>query len=277
MENKTIIIENKETAYLIFDDGRLFNKKTNHFLKGSITATGYRRYQLTIKGKAYNFLAHRLVAEYFLKNDNNLEIVHHKDGNKLNNYKNNLEWVTSSENLKETYIMGRENNQTVFKISKEELEQYTWRQIDDTQYWISENGIVYNKNTRRKLKQKKDGYFRVTYYKDKKAITESVHRLVYRIFSEKEIIGQIDHIDGNKFNNSFNNLRDITNVENMKNAMDNGHKNLIPVVQLDDNLNIINTFPSIAAAAKHCNCQPSLIRRAINNGNKTHNYYWKKK
>nr|DAR07842.1 MAG TPA: NUMOD4 motif protein [Caudoviricetes sp.] len=42
--NKIITIEGENTNYLISDDGRLFNKKTNKFLKGSINSTGYRVY-----------------------------------------------------------------------------------------------------------------------------------------------------------------------------------------------------------------------------------------
>lgn len=41
---------------------------------------------------------HRLVAETFIKNDNNLPTVNHIDGNKHNNIVSNLEWSSYSEN-----------------------------------------------------------------------------------------------------------------------------------------------------------------------------------
>lgn len=274
---KTIIINDQETNYLIFDDGRLFNKKTNHYLKGSVNSTGYRTYQLTIKGKYYNKLAHRLVAEYFLSNDNNFSCVHHKDGNRLNNHKNNLEWVDFSTNLKEAYIAGRKTSNTTKQyITEKELNSKQWRQIENTQYYISENGEIYNSNTRIKLRPKKDGYLRYSIYINNELKTIPAHILVYKAFVNNIIFNEIDHIDGNKLNNHYTNLRDISHSENMNNAMNNGHRNMIPVEQIDIEGNIIKIFPSIAAAAKEMKCQPALIRRAIRNGNKTHNYYWKK-
>lgn len=277
MEYKTIVINNEETEYLIFSDGRLFNKKTNHFLKGIITDVGYRRYQIKVKNKCYNFLAHRLVAEYFLTKENENQIVHHKDGNRLNNHKNNLQWVSSSENLKEAYKHGRKNNQKKNYITEEELNTQEWRQVENTQYYISEYGIMYNKNTMIKLKPKKDGYLRYTFYIDKKAITESAHILVYKNFVNKIIEHEIDHIDGNKFNNHYSNLRDVEHTQNTINAMKNGHKKVIPVLQLDDELKVIKSYPSIAAAAKEMHCQAALISRAIKKGNKSHGFFWKRK
>ena len=275
--NKIIYTDKKETTYLIFDDGRLFNKKTNHFLKGSITSEGYRRYQITINGKYYNFLAHRLVAEYFLDNKDNLPVIHHKDGNKLNNHKNNLKWVSYSENLQESYNMGRKNNQNKNYITKEELSSKEWRQIEETQYYISEDGDMYNKNTQIKLKPKKDGYLRYTFYIDKKPITEAAHILVYKYFINKEIKNEIDHIDGNRLNNHYSNLRDVEHAENAINAMSNGHKNVSPVLKINENNEIIDEYPSIAAAAREVDCQPALISRALKNKNKARGYYWKHK
>ncbi|WP_291392122.1 HNH endonuclease [Acinetobacter sp.] len=45
-----------------------------------------------------NILLHRAVAETFLTNKENLPIVNHKDGDKLNNAVSNLEWCSSKNN-----------------------------------------------------------------------------------------------------------------------------------------------------------------------------------
>ena len=64
-----------------------------------IRTNGYMQVHLTKNGIAKKYQVHRLVAEAFIPNPNNLPIVNHKDENKINNCVWNLEWCTYSYNL----------------------------------------------------------------------------------------------------------------------------------------------------------------------------------
>jgi len=60
--------------------------------------SGYKYVSIWIDAKFKNVTIHRLVAKAFISNPLNKPVVNHKDGNKLNNNINNLEWVTYKEN-----------------------------------------------------------------------------------------------------------------------------------------------------------------------------------
>lgn len=76
------------------------NKKIDRAIKKqSISKNGYARVNLSKNGVNTKYLVHRLVAKTFIDNPFNKPQVNHKDGNKLNNSIENLEWVTQSENI----------------------------------------------------------------------------------------------------------------------------------------------------------------------------------
>ncbi len=66
----------------------------------------YRSVQLFNNGKYKQVPVHRLVIETFIPNPENKAYVNHKDGNKLNNHVDNLEWVTAKENMQHAYKTG---------------------------------------------------------------------------------------------------------------------------------------------------------------------------
>jgi len=59
---------------------------------------GYLKVNLYVYGVCYSRTVHRLVAEAFIPNPDNLPIVHHRDFNRRNNNVDNLEWATHQEN-----------------------------------------------------------------------------------------------------------------------------------------------------------------------------------
>lgn len=65
--------------------------------------TGYYSVGLRKNNKTELCLIHRLVALHFLEPVEGKNVVNHKDGNKLNNNYENLEWCTLSENFKHAW------------------------------------------------------------------------------------------------------------------------------------------------------------------------------
>lgn len=67
---------------------------------------GYKRLQLRKNNKYYNKVVHRLVAEAFIPNPNNLREVNHMHGNKLDNRYEFLEWCSPKENQQHALLTG---------------------------------------------------------------------------------------------------------------------------------------------------------------------------
>ena len=59
---------------------------------------GYKMINVRYNGKHYTFRVHRIVAQTFIPNPDNLPEVNHKDENKQNNSVENLEWCTHQYN-----------------------------------------------------------------------------------------------------------------------------------------------------------------------------------
>jgi hypothetical protein len=115
-------------AFILYDDGRMFSKQSNIFLKTSARRHGYLVYRVrditqnkdikaTIineKSRVYrrkegvirSFSIHRLLAEHFIPNPNNYPEVNHKNGIKTDNRLENLEWCTHSYNCKHAIDVG---------------------------------------------------------------------------------------------------------------------------------------------------------------------------
>lgn len=91
-------IPNFEGIYQVSNYGDILNITTNKYLKGNIKNTGYVEVMLTKeKHRCYRYV-HRLVAEAFIPNPENLETVNHKNELKTDNSVDNLEWMTQKEN-----------------------------------------------------------------------------------------------------------------------------------------------------------------------------------
>ncbi len=92
---------NLKFDYYVTDDGRIWSDRTKKYLSFQYDKDGYVKVSMrSTDNKSHRYSVHRLVLENFdpVKNMELLQ-VNHKDGNKLNNRLENLEWVTCKENI----------------------------------------------------------------------------------------------------------------------------------------------------------------------------------
>lgn len=272
---KKIYLDGEETRWSIDEQGRVRNDENGRFLKGTILHS-YRYINFRWNHKQKNKAVHRLVAETFLDNPANLPYVHHKDGNRLNNCVDNLQWVSSQENRHEAlHPTGykKYNNDSLV------LENEEWRTFRDTWYQVSNYGRVRNGKTRRILKGglADCGYYRVDIELPKKGRRKFlVHQMVYECFISTEY-DVINHIDGNKTNNRVDNLESVTHQENMwKAAYETNSWNFRKVAQYDTEGNLIKIYSNASEAGRAMGILPSSMRNAIClREGRTQNYIFK--
>jgi len=94
-----------------------------------VTRDGHLRVTLVEAGKKNRQFVHRLVAEAFLPNPNNLPVINHKDENPSNNTVENLEWCTVAynnayNNRHERIGDAEGHNIKVYSLTGELLETY---------------------------------------------------------------------------------------------------------------------------------------------------------
>lgn len=94
-----------EGYYQVNSNGQIRNVNTGKVLIGDVNNIGYKRVTLYSPIKK-RFFVHHLVAKHFCDGYKDGLVVNHKDGNKLNNCAENLEWVTRSENDLHAFKLG---------------------------------------------------------------------------------------------------------------------------------------------------------------------------
>lgn len=159
------------------------------------------------------------------------------------------------------------------------LSNEEWKVLEEnTMYSISNFGRVKNNNTNILLHPDiyNKGYYRINIKVNGHRTTLFIHRLVAKYFVENiSNYNIIDHIDGNKLNNIYTNLRwcsikDNTNNPNTKYNIqkgilntNKGNKNI--VLLLDNNKNVIKEFRSAKQAAEYLNVSRTYMSNYLNN------------
>lgn len=257
---KKIILDGEITRWSIDEEGRVRNDDTGKFLKGTILHT-YRYINFRWNGKQKNKSIHRLVAETFLPNPDNLPYVHHIDGNRLNNKLENLKWVSEKENRAEAPMLSGYKKYDDKIINKEQ-----WRNFRDSVYQISNFGRVRNTKTNKILKGNKSdcGYIRVDIQLPKQKRRKFlVHQLVYECFVSPEF-EEINHINGDKTDNRVENLENVSHRENaLKAAYETNAWKFRRVAQYDKEGNLIRTYANASEAGRAMGILPASMRNCI--------------
>ena len=91
-------IKDYEGLYAITSCGRVWSYLSKMFMKPNKKQNGYLEVTLTRNGKKKSFLIHRLVAETYIPNPEQLPQVGHKDETRDKNYIRNLCWTSAKDN-----------------------------------------------------------------------------------------------------------------------------------------------------------------------------------
>ena len=87
-----------EGLYAVTSCGKVWSYKRKKFLEPKDNGKGYLYVTLCKDGQKKMYRVHRLVAEAYIPNPENLPQINHKDENKTNNCLQNLEWCDSKYN-----------------------------------------------------------------------------------------------------------------------------------------------------------------------------------
>lgn len=89
-----------EGLYKVSNFGNIYSVKRKRNLKLINSHHGHKRIRLYVGSKNWRtYAVHRLVAQAFIPNPENLPEVNHKDENSSNNSADNLEWCTKEYNI----------------------------------------------------------------------------------------------------------------------------------------------------------------------------------
>ena len=214
-----------EGLYEVSNTGQIRSLKRNIILRPKKEPTGYLRCNLSLNKNVKTFSIHRLVAQAFLPNPDNLPEVNHKDEDKTNNRVENLEWCNHKYNMnygtrnirsKDTHIKNgywtgfskEEYNRKYRECHKEELREYhkeynrEYREFhkeelrEYREYHKEENRLyakIYYENNKEKIREQHREYYeknkeKIKEYKEKNKEKIKEYKRAYYYRHREEIL-----------------------------------------------------------------------------------------
>jgi len=120
-----ILLEQVRQGKYKVKDGELYDSKGRKL--GSVKKNGYKRYYVRNGDFKCSVYAHRFMYLYYYGHIDPEMTINHKNGNKLDNRKENLEEVTRSENTKHSFEVGLQSsvgsNNPFSKLTEEDVKK----------------------------------------------------------------------------------------------------------------------------------------------------------
>lgn len=255
-----------DNAYVISSSGVLARPGLKRVVKQRRDSSGNVLATVKVDGRSVTVRIANLVAQAFIGQKQQRQKLVHRDGNKENNCCENLEY-TWKPIPKRIYVP-----------FTGVIEGECWRRIANTPYAVSDHGRITNCGDI--LHFSPGGQF--NYSPDKKGylrasvggVSVPVHALVAALFIGPRPTGhEINHIDGDKANNSVSNLEYVTPKQNTHHAFHNGlRKCKLSEPQIAELRARIASGESQRSIAKSLECSPGHVGNIV--AGRRRQIYW---
>lgn len=147
-------------GYKIGDKGTVLSYKRKNPLKVKMLlhSQGYNTFTVCYNSKHKSFFHHRVLAEHFIPNPENKPMVNHKNGIKTDNRLENLEWVTSKENV--NHALENKLNKSEKSVVQISLDGFILNEYKSHQEAARKTGVLQHNITRvvNGVRKKAGGY-----------------------------------------------------------------------------------------------------------------------